>query len=121
MMGHPTVRPPGVLLCTNDGWVAWERGTGGNVELSYLKARDPGNGGGTRLLRAMLAALRRDPPYHTVYGFTRTCNLDAQAFYRAMGFTLSPVVGVYKDGGAVVFSAPYEDLCRFHKIGEDGK
>jgi GNAT superfamily N-acetyltransferase len=96
------------------GLVRWRWGTGDNVELTHLRANTPGAGNGRRLLRAMLTILRDDPPYATVFGFTRTGNAEAQAFYRAMGFTITPVAGVYADGTAVLFSARYDDLCRLH-------
>lgn len=101
------------------GEIFWQRGTGGNVEITYFKSSQPQIGYGRRLLREMLMELRKNPPYHTVYGFTRTSNLNARAAYVSLGFTLSPVLGVYKDGDAMVFSAPYEDLCKKH-LTEDG-
>lgn len=71
----------------------------------------------------MLHAIVDDPPYHTVYGFTRTTNEEAKAFYAAMGFDLTTVTGVYADGTAVVFSASYKRLCQIHgvKTNEEGK
>ena len=95
-----------------DGYIVWRRGTGDNAELLHLRAGAAG--GGRRLLAEMLRCLRQSPPYATVFGFTRTVKVGAQAFYQAAGFTLSPVVGVYADGAAIVFSASYEDLCRRH-------
>ena len=99
-----------------DGYISWRWGTGDNVELTHLRSAEPGNGQGRKLLRSMLAALKNDPPYCTVFGFTRTCNKVAQAFYQDMGFVLSPVEGVYADGDAVLFSANYVDLCRLHGV-----
>lgn len=101
------------------GEIFWQRGTGGNVEITLFKSTRRKVGYGRRLLQGMLRELRTNPPYHTVYGFTRTSNLDARAAYSALGFTLSLVIGVYKDGDAMVFSAPYEDLCKRH-LTEDG-
>jgi GNAT superfamily N-acetyltransferase len=106
------------LFCVHesdeDGVIGWRWGTGDNVELTHLRATQNRNGHGRRLLVGMLLALRAEPPYCTVFGFTRTGNLVAQEFYRAMGFTLTPVAGVYADGAAVLFSARYDDLCRLH-------
>lgn len=101
------------------GEIFWQRGTGGNVEITYFKSSTPHVGHGRKLLQEMLRELRKNPPYHTVYGFTRTSNLNARAAYVALGFTLSLVLGVYKDGDAMVFSAPYKDLCEKH-LKEDG-
>lgn len=96
------------------GHVMWRRGTGGNFELLELRATLARQGQGRRLVAAMLRAMAANPPYATVFGFTRLANLDAQAFYRAMGFTLSAVAGVYADGSAILFSARYRDLCDLH-------
>lgn len=97
------------------GYIAWRRGTGDNVEITWLRSDQKRAGTGRRLLQAMLRRLRdENPPYCSVYGFTRSSNVDAIAFYRAMGFTLSPVKGVYADGEALVFSARFRDLVRQH-------
>jgi ribosomal protein S18 acetylase RimI-like enzyme len=96
------------------GYVVWRRGTGGNVELLHLRAAQ---GHGRRLLRRMLDGLASDPPYCTVFGFTRVGNVTAQGFYKAMGFTLTQVAGVYADGSAVVFSQTFEKLKAIHGGG----
>lgn len=106
----------GVVHGPDGSYLTWRRGTGENVEITNLKAAEPGHGVGTALLRGLLEQLLADPPYHTVYGFTRTTNEAAQAFYSASGFALSWVHGVYRDGAAVVFSAPYHELCALHKV-----
>lgn len=94
------------------GYVTWRRGTGGNVELFNIKTRDRGKGYGRQLVYAMLDALKADPPYHSVFGFTRVSNEEARAFYAALGFRLHEVPGVYADGRAVLFEAPYADLVK---------
>lgn len=93
------------------GFIVWRRATGGNVELLHLKVEQPGHGHGKRLLLGMIRELRKTPPYETVFGFTRSINDDAQSFYARMGFTLSRVTGVYRDGEAILFSQRYQDLC----------
>lgn len=104
------------MLNDDRGLLSWRWGTGDNVEITHFKSTLPGNGYGLSLLRDMLKALKGDPPYCTVFGFTRTCNKAAQAFYQNVGFTLSPVQGVYADGDAVVFSANYKELCTLHGV-----
>lgn len=97
------------------GHIIWRKGTGGNAEILYIKATK--KGGGRRLLRLMLSGLVDNPPYNgdgTVYGFTREGNLTALAFYDKMGFELSRVAGVYAEGSAVCFSAPYLALVKTH-------
>lgn len=98
------------------GYIVWRVGTGGNVELLDLQVVPTarGQGVGIGLLRAMLRHLKDNPPYYTIFGFTRTANVEAQEFYAAVGFDLSRVAGVYADGEAIVFSAKYDDLCKRH-------
>lgn len=106
------------LVHPDGSYITWRVGTGANIELTNIKAATPGNGIGERLFRDMLEALREHPPYHAVYGFTRTANVTAQEFYRSVGFVLSPVEGVYLDGTAVVFSRPYRELLRHNGMEE---
>jgi hypothetical protein len=89
-----------------EGYIVWRLGTGENVELLHIR------GNGFALLKVMLLRLKDRPPYHTVFGFTRTGNWDALYFYKRAGFQPSNVDGVYKDGVATIFSAPYEELCK---------
>lgn len=100
-----------------DGYIAWRMGSGLNTELLHLKAFSPGNGAGKRLLKVMLTKLLTDPPFCTVFGFTRSINIEGRLFYADMGFELSPVTGVYRDGSAVLFSQEYKRLCTNHQIG----
>lgn len=93
------------------GYVVWRKGTGGNVELLHIRTFAPGQGHGRTLVYALLDRLKDDPPYHAVYGFTRTSNEDARKFYGALGFRLAPAVeGLYAAGGATLFWAPYREL-----------
>ncbi len=102
---------------SEDGYIVWRTGTGGNAELLHLRSQRPG--GGQRLLVRMLEALTADPPYATVFGFTRAGNTEAQEFYRKAGFTLTRVTGVYADGEAIVFSRPYAELLALHRVEEE--
>jgi hypothetical protein len=97
-----------------EGYICWRYGTGGNVEITHIKGAKSGSG--RKLLVNMLYELLDQPPYHTVFGFTRIDNSKARAFYERCGFILSNVEGVYKDGLATVFSATFEDLCKLHGV-----
>lgn len=97
-----------------NGYIVWRRGTGDNVELLHLRVGEKRRGTGRSLLCRMLEKLRADPPYATVFLFTKVDNADAIAFYEAMGFVGTKVSGVYDAGTAVVFSARYDDLLRRH-------
>lgn len=106
---------------SEDGYVTWRRGTGGNVELLHIEVREKRVGHGRRLLTRMLRKLQADPPCGgrgTVFGFTRMSNVDALGWYDGMGFDLSQVCGVYAEGVAVCFSAPYALLVELH-LGDD--
>jgi RimJ/RimL family protein N-acetyltransferase len=105
-------------LLPDGSYIVWRVGTGENVELLHLRVVNQNEGTGTALFRMMLEALRENPPYYTVFGFTRSSNRVAQAFYHYMGFDLAEVKGVYRDGSAILFSREYEDLCRLHNIPE---
>ena len=61
---------------------------------------------------AMLEALEREPPYHSVFGWTRVGNYEARRFYGALGFELREVPGVYADGRAVLFYQEFHRLVR---------
>lgn len=99
--------------CLN-GYIVWRRGTGGNIEIVHLKTKETRKGTGTHLLKEMLRRLKAHPPYATIFGFSRIGNESAHAFYRAMGFELTRVKGIYDEGAAVVFSARYSDLLERH-------
>lgn len=103
---------------TEDGCIVWRCGTGGNMELLHLQVHPDKlrQGIGSRLFKQMLKQLQHSPPYETVFGFTRSSNTNAQAFYGAMGFDLSYVRGVYRDGNAVLFSQRYEKLKELHNV-----
>lgn len=101
---------------TSDGRIEWVVGTGDNAELRHLRVHHPGRGAGRRLLVEMLTELLKNPPYATVYGFTRASNQRAQAFYRSVGFALRWVDGVYDEPGAYLFTARFRDLCEFHGL-----
>lgn len=104
------------LLENTNGYIAWRRGTGDNVELLHLKTFSSGKGTGRELVKAMLNKLKENPPYATVFGFTRSVNMEAQRFYRSMGFNLSPVEGIYADGSAVLFSQTFKKLLELNNV-----
>lgn len=58
----------------------------------------------------MLDSLIEEPPYYSVFGFTRVSNEEAHAFYQALGFELQEIHGVYKDGRAILFWQAYDKL-----------
>lgn len=92
------------------GFITWRKGTGGNVELLNIAVYQPGQGHGKNLLRKMLSQLLSEPPFCTVFGFTRVANLSSRKFYESAGFDLQHVNGVYNDGEAILFNARFTHL-----------
>lgn len=106
------LRRVGYVDMPGEGFIVWRTGTGGECEICWLKVRESGKGVGTRLLKEMLRTLKSSPPPSSVYGFTWRGNEAARRFYESMGFDLTEVKGVYRDGSAVLFSQYYDVLCR---------
>lgn len=98
------------ILLQGKGYIAWRFGTGDNIELLHIKTFHKGQGYGRELFYLMLSKLKKNPPYYSIFGFTRIPNEEAQAFYGALGFELQQVNGVYKDGGAILFQQSYKKL-----------
>jgi ribosomal protein S18 acetylase RimI-like enzyme len=99
-------------IWSKDGYIVWRLGTGGNVELLHIRSFIKGKGVGRRLVHLMLLELKKKPPYHSVYGFTRVANENAVCFYKALGFHVEIVDGPYQKGKAVLFSQSYKVLLR---------
>ncbi len=99
--------------CDN-GYIVWRLGTGGNYEILHLRSNQPRKGTGRHLLQTMLKRVIQCPPRTSVFGFTWVANEEAQAFYKAMGFKLTKVKGLYTDGAAIFFSANYLELWERH-------
>jgi len=95
------------------GFIVWRLGTGANVELLHIRAFEPRRGHGRKLFYRMLEQLGNRPPYYSVFGFTRVSNERAAEFYKALGFNLQSVTGLYADGEAVMFWRKYQDLLDF--------
>lgn len=89
------------------GYIAWQTGTGENIEILFIETKEPRKGDGGRLLKAMKAGIM---PYHSVYVFRRAINTEAGEFYRKMGFTETVVKNLYKGEDAVLGVIPYENL-----------
>ena len=99
-----------------NGYLVWRRASGYNVELLHIRTFLSGRGTGRLLFTTLLESLLRDPPYATVFGFTRTVNEASKSFYQTLGFDLSEVKGVYADGSAILFSQNYKTLLEIHNV-----
>lgn len=103
------------------GFIVWRQGTGDNTELLHIKAAELRRGHGRWLVYRMLEHLEREPPYHSVYGYTRVSNRRAQAFYESLGFRCQRLEGIYRDGQAVLFWRDYQGLLESKEVFERGK
>lgn len=97
---------------SDDGYIVWRLGTGGNVELLHIRSFKKHIGAGTELIRTMLRRLKQNPPYFSVYGFSVATNEEAVSFYRRLGFHVEIVTGPYLEGKAALFSQSYDMLCQ---------
>lgn len=96
------------------GFIVWRLGTGQNYELLHIKTFEKKKGYGKELVLGMLDRLRENPPYYSVFGFTRVNNYEAHAFYKALGFRIENVTGLYKHGECRLFWAPFNELINKH-------
>lgn len=102
------------------GYIVWRLGTGENMELLHVRSFVSGQGIGTRLVKAMLRELKKNKPYHSVFGFTLASNTTARRWYHSMGFNTQECDGPYKGGPSVMFSQSFDVLCVKLLTGDDG-
>jgi len=96
-----------VIFWKGYGHLIWRYDTGNTVQLCDIEAYKKRQGIGKRLLRQMVNNLNSDDA-HCIYGFTAEKNKVAQAFYKAVGFTVSlKIDDLYKKGGAYLIVMPY--------------
>lgn len=98
------------------GYIVWRLGTGLNVELLHLNTQEHRKGYGKSLVCKMLSELKSEQPYHSVFGFTRESNGEAIAFYKSIGFNLTLVSDLYREGPAIMFHQSYSTLREKHRV-----
>ena len=96
------------------GFIVWRMGTGNNTELLHIKTFEKRQGNGKKLFIKMLAKLTDSPPYYSIFGFTRSNNIEAHNFYKALGFNINKVDGLYSDGECRIFWAEFNKLTYKH-------
>lgn len=107
------------------GYIVWRRGTGGNLEILFIEAANPGNGQGRELVRLMVEYLTRTnaAPYHSVFAFRLGSREEAGRFYRSLGFRGVLVGsprgerGVYRDDETYLHWVPWDELKRNLGVG----
>lgn len=99
----------------NVGNIAWHLGTGDNVEMLFIEAKEVRKGHGTELYRRMCLRLIEEGkrPYHSVYGHRLGSNEAARAFYDSLGFTqLNIGRSIYGGDDCVVMWVEWKQLLR---------
>ena len=67
------------------GYLFWKYGTDDNVEIHDMMVNIKRRGYGTKLIKALVDALKDNPP-EIIFLFTKEHNKAAQSFYEAVGF-----------------------------------
>jgi len=100
------------------GFIVWRYATGKNIELLHIKTFEKRKGYGKDLFIRMLKMINDqfEHPYHSIFGFTRVKNKEAKMFYKALGFKIHKVKGVYQDKKCKIFEAPFKKLLKKHGI-----
>ena len=98
------------LFFKESGHLIWKYGTGGNVEIFDIEAYEKGKGIGKKLVKGLVDKLKENPP-HSIFGFTAKKNINAQGFYKALGFDLIEIENLYPKG-AYIFSMTYKKALK---------
>ncbi len=95
------------------GCLAWQFGTGGNLEALDIQAAEPGRGQGVELYRRMVAKVEAGGrlPYWSIFAFRRSANHRARRFYEKLGWRQRDLgESVYAEGGTTVMWQPWHEL-----------
>lgn len=91
------------------GYLIVEEGTGGNHEITQIRAYEKRKGAGKALIKKYLESGWE--PYHSVYAFALKDRDGARKFYESVGFTAIDMgESIYKDDGTVLMWSTYENL-----------
>lgn len=98
---------------TDNGYIVWRDSSGHNVEILALATYIQRKGTGRELLQAVLNRLsQRTDKSFRVFGYVRSNDARALAFYSAMGFELVSVGDFYADGPCTIFWQRFEVLMK---------
>lgn len=112
--------PQYYMFFPNRGYIVWRLGTGENVELLHIRSFETGHGLGQRLVKAMLRELKKNPPFHSVFGMTLASNSPAVKMYQNAGFNIMECPFPYKGGNSVVFYQSFDVLCQKLLANDEG-
>lgn len=99
------------------GYVVWGPGTGGNIEIQYLKANGSREGNGTSLITEMCEKIKNGtdgtlPTRHSVYAFSLGIRTNAHNFYKELGFKeIECWYSIYQLDSTKLFWIPFSELC----------
>ena len=92
----------------DNGFIEWEQGTGGNIEITHIRVYEKRKGTGKQLMRELL---KKAEAFHSFYAFAFSEREDAISFYKAVGFKeILCGQSVYKSGRTSLMWATYEDI-----------
>jgi len=92
----------------DNGFIEYREGTGGNIEITQIRAYEKGRGTGRELIRRLI---EESKPYYSIYAFVLASRLDARRFYASCGLNEMPIGrGLYKNDGAIIMTANHEDI-----------
>lgn len=101
------------------GYIVWRLGTGDNIEVLFIEAKEPGKGYGKELFRRMVRSIESNKrqPYHSVYVYRLGANELARRLYAKLGCKeINLGQSVYRDDETVIAWITWEDLKR--AVGE---
>ena len=67
----------------DNGFIEWQEGTGGNIEITQIRAYERGKGTGKELIETMI---KKTSPYYSIYAFVLGSRTGAILFYEKCGF-----------------------------------
>lgn len=91
------------------GFIEWEIGTGGNHEITQIKAYEQGKGIGKKLIK--MYTQEAVPPFYSVYAFALGDRELARNFYKSAGFYEKELgKSIYRDDDTILFWVPFKEL-----------
>lgn len=67
----------------DNGFIEYRQGTGGNIEITQIRAYEKGKGTGKELIEKLID---KENPYHSIYAFVLGSRTGAISFYEKCGF-----------------------------------
>jgi len=99
------------------GYMAWHLSTGENIEILFVEIHPSLRGQGltSQLFAEFCQRAKLNPPYNSVFAFTRADNEIAHRMYLRFGFYLKRIPNLYKHLDAYLAVVNFQKLCE--KLG----